>query len=179
MIKLSNWEYFKFILLISIISSVMIMRKYNNYGSKGEYILSEHGAEAQTYFNDKNIENNKNIIPITSPCNKNCAKDCMVNAKTNKLDIIQCLDSCACNNEEIIPNKEAPSYNGYFTTSTWIIFLGIVITASLVTCYKEESDEYFTYALHKLKLIKDKKEKNVYDAEEIEVDNEYTKLTDI
>ncbi len=46
MLKLSNWEYLKLFLIFTIISSVFIMRNYNEYREKGVFNLNEFEMES-------------------------------------------------------------------------------------------------------------------------------------
>jgi hypothetical protein len=172
-LKFNNWEYFKLIVLLSIFMSIFFMKKYESYGSKGEYILTEHGSESQSYFNNK-------VTPASKICNPNCAKDCQNKIKEGNFNIIDCLDLCACNINEF--NKTMPTSSpesNKISLLTLFIFINILFMAIIVTYYQHQVREYTTYALYRLNLIKKNKNKTIYDENDEEDINEYKKLTDI
>lgn len=173
-IKFNNWEYFKIIVLISIFSSIFFMKQYQSYGYKGEYILTEHGSESQSYSKIK-------VSPISGNkiCNPNCAKDCQNKIKEGNFSIIDCLDSCACNDINQIQttnnsNKKHISFYSLF------ICINIIFILVIIVYYQDYLSQYTSYILYRLHLIKRKKFKSIYiENEEDEDINEYKKLTDL
>lgn len=141
------------------------------------------------------------IPDTTSPskpslfCNKNCAKDCKINS-SNKIDIIKCFDSCACNSSTETIDKtnkrnshpssnvfENPSSTSFFSFSNFFYFTLILLNAILIAYIYDKNSEKIGKVYREMKkkigqfFNKDNKEFIYY--EEEEVDNEYRKLTDI
>ena len=193
--KFTKWDYFKFSILSAILASLIFMR-FTNYGIKGEltqFIISEPGAELLHAYNSKNYDNqvyknSQSNIPFqrTSLCDEECTKRCVPDEKTGKIDIIKCLDECACNNN--ISNNNTPvtpTHSSFFSIFLFFVSL-IAISAILYFYYIENSDgvlgenSILNYLLYKLnfraKKSQNKQNLDIFDPED---DYEYKKLTDI
>jgi hypothetical protein len=87
---------FKLSIICLIIVSLFMMRIFNSYG-KGSFGISEN--EMMNVKSNNDITNAKNMNDLSLICNKDCAKDCVADNQNNKINIIKCLDSCACNSD--------------------------------------------------------------------------------
>ncbi len=132
-------------------------------------------------------------------CKKNCAKTC---ENSSKLQIIKCLDSCACNDQKIITSKNinksvssdedrffyikekqlAPANSSYeyYIILFMIIVCGIIIF-SIVYNEKQMRILYKTLKdkLSQTKIKKDDLVCEDYDLDSIQEEFRYRKLTDI
>ena len=114
-----------------------------------------------------------NIDKLSANCKIDCVKDCTVNQITNKIDIMQCLDSCACNTVDYNIINTPPNSFSFL----WIILMGVVTIGAFLTFYKQETEEIYNYVLLRLKIgKKNNLQMSIFDDEG--VDNEYRKLTD-
>jgi hypothetical protein len=153
MIKLKDWDYVKLLLVLTILMSCTLMSKFGEYGSKGEYTLTEHGAESEKYVKKDN-------------CDPDCAKAC----QKNNIDIIACLDACACNSVKEI--NLIPTSNNYF----WITLAICVVLGLIIKQNMQQANEIYRYILSRLNLTNEKKDLCIIDNEEDE--NEYSMLND-
>lgn len=171
MLKLNNWDYFKFTTLFIIISTVFIMKSYPDYGTKGNYNVSEHNTES-IRFSELGSQGKKII------CNKNCERDCRANAKFDKISqILICLDSCSCNSE--IQNvNQSNEILSVPLSSIFLLLLAIIIFAIIIIFYRNYLEMIIKKFLNNVISLNSKN--GVYENDEDgEVLNDYKKLNDL
>jgi hypothetical protein len=168
MFKFDSWDYFRFTILFLILSSLCLMRSYPEYGSKGEYNLSEHGAESVRYLEKGSIE--KKVI-----CNKNCERDCRANDKLNKIsEILNCLDSCACNSPVVLGTEVSRrEWMAYLILFSFVSVLVLVFILN-----KKIIKKIFALTMYKLNKFSKTTSGSIYQEEDEEVLNDYKKLND-
>lgn len=172
-----NWDFFKLITIVAILSSFFFMSRYD---TKGDFSVNDY-----SYFNKPEMMSvERQIYQIITPqksilsfllilgiCNKNCARECEKNTK-GQINIVKCLDACACNDLDIIPANTIGDSTMFFTY--YNVFLFLLISANIIIVFY-----IFKFHNTKISTMSDSILDKVSYIFTKHDDYEYKKLTDI